>query len=376
MRLISIFVSIALCSFLVGIPAQLQGGLEEQLELPERPSLPSLFLFDIQPLQVEPLAEHLAQAGSNLDRLAPMVRARLVAVKGEAVRAPETARSVSDDPEDSMRLRARRYNLSYRAALGPGERLLEGGDFSGSYRPESGVLAEMSLEGDFADRLGVGIGDTLDFDVQGVRLRARVVNLREVQWNSFQPNFFVILQPGVLEEAPAVFLASVPRLSAQQRDSLRESLVRDFPNISVVDVSRAVRRILGLVERLHYAIASTALLSLLVGLLLVYIIARDRAWERRWETNLLKVLGADFPRIRRVMDLEVFMLTGCAAVAGSLGSVVAAAALSGIVFGIVFSVSWPPLLAVLFIPALCVLTARGAMRKILRERPLILLHAS
>lgn len=380
-RSVSVFVSIALCSFLVGIPAQLQGGLEGELEMPERSALPSLFLFDIQPEQVEPLTAQLARAGVRLDRLAPLVRARLLAVKGERVRGRSegggAAGSSRDDFEDLDRLRSRRYNLSYRGALGPGERLLEGRDFSGSYRPEGGGPAEMSLEGDFADRLGLGIGDTLDFDVQGVSVRGRVVNLREVQWNSFQPNFFVILQPGVLEAAPAVFLASVPRMSAERRDSLRETLVRDFPNVSVVDVSRAVRRILGLVAQFHYAIASTALLSLLVGLLLVYTIARDRARERRWETNLLKVLGADFSRIRRVMDLEVALLTGCSVAAGSLGSVLAAAALSENVFEFAFAVSWTPLLAaILLVPLVCVLSARGATRKVLRERPLLLLRAS
>ncbi len=235
----------------------------------------------------------------------------------------------------------------------------------------------MSLEADFADSLGLGIGDTLRFDVQGVPVLGKVVNLREVQWNSFQPNFFVIFQPGVLEAAPAVFLASLPRVSTQERDALRESLVRDFPNVSVVDVSRAVQRVLGLAERLHFAIASTAGLSLLVGLLLVYTIASARARDRRWETNLLKVLGADFSRIRRVMDLEVGLLAGCAVTAGSVGSVLGAAALSQSVFESPFLVSWWPLLgAILFAPMLCVLTARGATRKVLRERALVLLRAS
>ncbi|MGE4651045.1 MAG: FtsX-like permease family protein [Myxococcota bacterium] len=378
---VSVFVAIALCSFLVGIPAQLQGVLERQLEMPEQSKLPSLFLFDIQPDQVDSLIAHVARSGVPLERVSPMVRARLLAVKGEALQMKpgdgEPAGVAGDPSEERRRLRVRRYNLSYRPSMGSGERLLEGRDFDGSYRPGGGEPAEMSLEADFADSLGLGIGDTLRFDVQGVPVLGKVVNLREVQWNSFQPNFFVIFQPGVLEAAPAVFLASLPRVSTQERDALRESLVRDFPNVSVVDVSRAVRRILGLAEQLHFAIASTAGLSLLVGLLLVYTIASARARERRWETNLLKVLGADFPRIRRVMDLEVALLSGCAVTACSVGSVLGAAALSQGVFESAFVVSgWPVLGAILFVPMVCVLTARAATRKVLRERPLILLRAS
>ena len=94
--------------------------------------------------------------------------------------------------------------------------------------------------------------------MQGVPVEGEVVSLREVRWNSFQPNFFVVFQPGVLEDAPAVYLASVPQLPAEQRDALQASLQVAFPNVSSIDVTRAVQRMLGLIDQLQWALAGSA----------------------------------------------------------------------------------------------------------------------
>jgi putative ABC transport system permease protein len=212
--------------------------------------------------------------------------------------------------------------------------------------------------------------------VQGVPVEGRITSLREVRWNSFQPNFFVTFQPGVLEEAPKIFLASVPQLPAGEREALQGSIAEAFPNISAVDVTQAVQRLLGLLSQLHWAIASTALLSLFVGLVLVLAIARDQAHARRWETNLLKVLGADLRAIRTSLDVEFGALGLLAALAGALAGLLASALLARSVLHVDWSPALAPLAATaLAIPALCVATARAAARRALRERRLLLLQA-
>jgi putative ABC transport system permease protein len=254
--------------------------------------------------------------------------------------------------------------------------LIEGSDFSGPYSPAGREPAEMSLEVEFAERLGIGLGDTLSFDVQGVPVDGRVVSLREVRWTSFQPSFFVSFQPGVLEGAPAVFLATVPRLPAADREALQTSIVGAFPNVSAIDVSKAVRRILDLLDRLHWALTSTAALSLLVGLALIHAVVRDRARARRWEINLLKILGAELALIRRSVDLELGLVAGLAGLAGAAGAILAAAAITHAVFAAPFRISWEPVaFAVLVVPIVCVLTGRIATRAVLRERPLVLLQS-
>jgi putative ABC transport system permease protein len=375
---VSSFVAIALCALLIGIAPQLRGILDRDLTRPDAGDLPSLFLFDIQPEQVEPLSRHVASRGTSLQRVSPMVRARLDAIDGEAVASAEGDLPRAGD--EGGRLRTRRYNLTYRARLSASEVLREGREFSGAYDPGPGEVpapAELSLEQDFARRLGVGLGDTLRFDVQGVPVSGRVVNLREVRWNSFQPNFFVLFQTGVLEEAPQIFLASVPQLGAEAREALQASITAEFPNVSSVDVSRAMQRLLALLDQLQGALSSTAALSIFVGLLLVYAVARDQARSRRWETNLLKVLGADFTLIRRSLDLEFALLGLLGALAGGAISLLASAVLAKSVLEVEFTVSWGPLLATLLaIPLLCAVTGRIATRGVLRERPLALLQAA
>jgi putative ABC transport system permease protein len=371
------FLAIALSVLLLGIAPQLRGVLAAQMEAPETGSLPSLFLFDIQPEQRDPLANHVAEQGARLERVSPMVRARLDAIGGAPVtgEAPDEASAPGDDRGQG--LRTRRYNLTYRERLTASETLREGRDFEGSFDASADELPEISLELDFARRLGVVLGDTLAFDVQGVPVEGRVVNLREVRWNSFQPNFFVVFQPGVLEGAPKIFLASIPTLGVAEREALQASITAAFPNVSSVDVTRAVRRLLGLIRQLQWALSSTAALSLLVGLVLVFAVARDQARARRWETNLLKVLGADFRRIRSALDLEFGLLGLLGALAGSAASLFASFMLAHYLLDASFRVSLAPLLWVLCgIPVLCALTGRVATRRVLRERPLALLQAA
>jgi putative ABC transport system permease protein len=371
LRTVSGFVSLGLCALLVSLVPQLRSVLDRDLETPRGASLPSLFLFDIQPEQRDALAEYVAARGTSLQRLSPLVRARLDRIRGEPVAEPE------DDAGEARRLRSRRYNLTWRAGLSDSERMRAGREFSGAWDPRSGRPAELSLEIDFAERLGIGIGDTLAFDVQGVPVEGQVVSLREVRWNSFQPNFFVVFQPGVLEEAPAVYLASIPQLPSDQRDALQASLATAFPNVSSVDVTRAVERLLGLVDQLQWALAGSAALSLAVGWLLVTALARDAARERRWEINLLKVLGAELRDIRRCLDVEFVLLGGLAALAGTAASVAAAAVFAHWVIEVPWAPAIGPLAIPLFgIPALCVVCARVAARAVLRERPLVLLQAA
>lgn len=371
------FVAVALCALLLSLPPQLRSLLDERLRPPAAEDIPSLFLFDIQPEQAGPLRDHVARAGTELQRLAPMVRARLDAINGESIGVSADPRPVARVTalRDRQHLRGRRYNLTYQAELAATETLVEGRPFSGAYDLAGGALAEISMEIDFAKRLGVGLGDELRFDVQGVPVEGRIVNLRSVDWNSMQPNFFVSFQPGVLESAPAVFLASVPALPPAVRDRLQASVVEAFPNVSMIDVSRGVDRLLGLLDQLQWAITATAVTSLAVGLLLVFAIARDEAQVRRWDVNMLKVLGARHGLVRRSIDVE-FAVLGLGA--GLVGCAAGAAVCAVLAMG-PLDVAWSPpwkalVLVIASLPIISTLAARVAMRGVLAERPLALLR--
>lgn len=365
------FTALTLTALLLGLPPQLRALFLQQLEGPDAEEIPSLFLFDIQPEQAGPLGEHLAAAGTAWQRLAPMIRARMVAINDQAVGSErKVAVSSTAELRESARLSSRHYNLTYQDALHSTETLVAGRPFSGAWDEASGALPEISMEVDFARRLGLELGDRLRFDVQGVPVDGRIVNMRSVDWTSLQPNFFVSFQPGVLEAAPSVFLASVPALDAIAREGLQVSLVEAFPNVSMIDVTRGVERALGLLRQLRWAVAATAWTALAVGLLLVFAIARDEADERRWDLNLMKVLGARPSLLRTSVTVEFAAL---AAVAAALGCAVGAgvcAALASAVLDVAWTPAWAPLAAVLVVlPLLAALTARTAMGGVLRQRP-------
>jgi putative ABC transport system permease protein len=368
------FVAVAMCALLLSLPPQLRAVLDARLRPPAPDDIPSLFMFDIQPEQADRLAEHVTGAGSRLQRMAPMIRARLDAINGEPI-AVSGVTNTAADFRDQRRLRSRRYNLTYQSELASTERLVAGRPFSGVYAFDSGEPGEMSMEVDFARRLGVGLGDTLTFDIQGVPVEGRIVNLRAVDWNSMQPNFFVSFQPGVLEAAPAVFLASTPALPAEMRNRLQASIAEAFPNVSMIDVSRGVDRLLSLLDQLQWAITATALLSLIVGIVLVFAIARDEAQSRRWDFNMLKVLGADHGTVRRSIDTEFAVLGFGAASLGCATAVLVCAVLAARVLDAGWSPAWVPLLAiVLAIPLVSVGAGRLAMRGVLADRPLAFLR--
>ena len=179
--------------------------------------------------------------------------------------------------------RNRGFNLSYRKELSESERIVQGKEFSGVFDESKGDLAEISVEKRFAKRLGFKMGDVLKFDIESIPIEGKIVNIREVKWTSFQPNFFVQFQPGVLEMAPKTFIATIPSLPLEKKHHIQDRLVRELPNISMVDVSRIVKRINEIIEQMSWALTFMSILCLFSGFVVIFSIANHQARTRRWE---------------------------------------------------------------------------------------------
>jgi putative ABC transport system permease protein len=382
------FLALGLGTLLLNLIPQLRRTVEAEL----RPAadaaaeaLPSLFLFDIQEEQVEPLRAFAAGARVDLVHVSPLIRARLTSVNGAppASKRPVGAAATRDE-ENGERTRNRGFNLSYRAELASSETLLAGRPFAGVFVAGSGKTAEISLETRFAERLGVGLGDTLGFDVLGVNVEGRIVNLRAVRWTSFQPNFFVQFQPGVLDDAPKTFVAAIARGSVVDAESgavvrrkaaLQGALVRKFPNVSIIDVDAAVRRLLAIVEQIAAAITFMAVATVAAALAVLFAIANHQARARQRDIALLKVLGAGFPLVRRMVLAEFACLgAGASALGGAIGLVA-----SYVLATYIFKTRWQPALDVpLYVAAsmtaLATTTGLLAAARSLRARPISLLR--
>ena len=374
---ISCFLALALGTLLINLIPQIYQGLQEEVSRPDDFRIPSLFLFDIQPEQMEPLRKTLAAEKVNLNYLSPMVRARLEKVNGKSFDVNTEEVALTREQERQQNFRRHNLNLSYRTQLADSEQIVEGRPLASKFAWDSGKPAEVSLEVRYAERMGFKLGDLLTFNVQEVLVEAIVINLRRVQWNSFQPNFFILFQPGVLEDAPGTFLGSIGGLDASRRLNVQNRIVSDYPNVSVIDVTRMVGRVLKISDQMVLALRLMAYLSILAGLVVVFSIARHEVEGRLWELNLLKVLGARFSDIQKMIQIEFAVLGIFAGLFGVAFSLIMSYGISWWFFENLWKWTWQTSLgSIIGVTALSVGVAWLATQRTLRSSPLTLLRSS
>ncbi len=232
---LSCFVTIAMGAFLISLIPQVQKGLQNEIVRPEGLKIPVFFLVDIQDEQKMPFMEFIRHQDAELANLSPMVRGRILTKNLE----PFHGDNSSSGSRPRGRGRRLEFNFSYRQDLDVSETIVQGSPLSKiPWEFESQTPFEISVEHSFARRYDLEIGDLLGFEIQGIPLQGRVKNLRKVRWNSFQPNFFLLFQDGVLNTAPKTFLAAVSRVPPAKRQDLKNKIVDTFPNVSVIDVTQ------------------------------------------------------------------------------------------------------------------------------------------
>lgn len=311
---LSLFFALSLSTLLLHLIPQLEGNLKREFLAPEGVGLPSLFLFDIQEEQKGPFEEMVQKEGASVRLMSPMVRARLTKVRGEPYRRGNDDQvDQTREEQEETRVRNRGLNLSYRSHLDASETIIDGRPFDGSYQEGKGPV-EVSLEKRWAQRIGAGVGDPLTFEVFGMEIEGVVVNIRHVRWTSFVPNFFVVLQPGVLEDAPKTYLAALNEMDKAKKDSFQAQLFKGFANVSAIDVSQIIDRMLSIMGQMALALKIMSVLSLVVGLLVLYSLVNHQMRERARDLVLLKVLGGSSRLIKASVRWQLFMLSGFSAV--------------------------------------------------------------
>src|SRR5690606_23571716 len=164
----------------------------------------NLVLWDVQDDQEEGVRALIAGQGLPVLQRAPIIPMRVAAINGEDVQLWTEADSLDRYPEEASRWAVRReYRSTYRDTMVASERLVAG-VWGGAGR--GGGVEPVSLEEDIASELGVEIGDTITWDVQGVRIPTVVGSLRAVDWARFEPNFFAVFPASALESAPKTWV--------------------------------------------------------------------------------------------------------------------------------------------------------------------------
>lgn len=367
----AVFAALATALLLVNLIPQVEKGLASEIGQPEGMERPELFLLDIQEEQRQPLGDFFAKEQVLLSPLAPMVQGRITSINS----IPFARWREQHGNGDARGLRRTEFNFSSRPRLDPSESVVQGPPLPNiAWSADSGQPFAISMEREFSDRLQVGIGDRMVIDILGIELEGRVMNLRKVRWNSFQPNFFMLLQPGVLDDAPKTYLASVSRVGEEEKQALINRLVSAFANISVIDVTGTVERLSALTVQLSQSLRFMAGIALATGLVTVVAIARQEALRREREINLLRVLGASIGRIRILVMLEFALLGVAAALVAILLSVFCSLGLSWLMFDRLWQFEWRSSLLLLVAATLiCALTALLAADSVIRRRPVALL---
>jgi putative ABC transport system permease protein len=273
------------------------------------PDAPNHFLINIPPDETAALVEFLRAHGVATPRLAPWVRARLTQVNG---------RPASELPLRSDRARAfveREQNLSWSRELPADNRVVQGE----WWRDPDPARPLVSLAEDFADALGLKVGDRLGFDVAGEPVVATVASIRQVRWDGFRPNFFLVFAPGVLDTATGTYMTSV-HLSAAQRPALAV-LVRRFPSVTVFDVETILGQVRQVMDRAALAVQYVFAFTLVAGVVVLLAAIQATRDERRYESALLRALGASRGTVLRGVVAEFVAL-------GLLAGILAATAAS------------------------------------------------
>jgi putative ABC transport system permease protein len=324
-----LILAIGFGTFLLSTLFLVHHNLLRQLSSSGGSGRPNLVLFDIQPDQMSTVAGELRAARLPLVGPTSIVPMRIASIKGREVSALLSSRrgDTLDEPSAGWALR-REYRSTYRDTLVPSERVVRGSWFSsGAHKP-----ALISVEQDLAEELGVSVGDQIVWDVQGVSLPSRIASIRSVDWARFEPNFFVVFAPGVLERAPQslVVLTRIP--DAALRGSFQRRISERLPNVSALDLSILQDSLERLVNRVALAIRFMALFSVGVGVLVLVGALATSRFQRIREGALLRTLGATRAQIIRVVLAEYLSLGVLAAVTGIGLAALASWALARFVF--------------------------------------------
>jgi len=240
---------------------------------------PNHFLINIQPAERDDIAGVFARNDLASPDFVPMVRARMKTINGEDVKTR------SYPIEDGKWMANREQNLTWAENLSSSNELVAGEWWPNSYDGPPLV----SLEQEAAEELGVGIGDTLSFTIAGQELDAEVASLRLVNWDSFQPNFFMVISPGALDDYPATFISGT-RIPENNNEVLLE-LVRSHPTVSVIDIESILVQIKGIIDKASLAVQAVFVFTLAAGIAVLFAAVQATIDERRFESAMLRALG-------------------------------------------------------------------------------------
>jgi putative ABC transport system permease protein len=334
----AVMLALGFGAFLLSTLYLVQVNVLRQLDIGADATRANLLLFDIQRDQVAGIDSLVRAAGAPVLQTVPVIPMRIAAVNGVA---PD------DIPREERSWAHRReYRSSYRDTVTTSETILAGEWFTPGDSLEAQGVYEVSLDQEIASDLGVGLGDRIRWDVQGVPIETRITSLREVNFARFEPNFFAVFEEAALEDAPATFVVLTGLDSSASRARLQRAVVDRFANVTAIDLAMIQNTVGTVLSRVSVAVRFMAVFSLATGVIvLLGAIAASRR-QRIREGVLLKTLGATRGQLRRIMIAEYAVLGALGSLTGMVLSIGGGWALTRFVFDMPFVLATGPLLVI------------------------------
>jgi putative ABC transport system permease protein len=310
------------------------------------PDAPNRFLVNIRSDQIASLERFLAEHGLVAPKLYPMVRARLTAVNGKPVSADDYI------DERARRLINREFNLSWTDTMQPDNRIVDGQWFGNNDHGK----ALISVERGIAETLEMSVGDVLNYNIAGTELEVKIASLREVQWDSFRVNFFVLAPPGILESHPASWVTSfhLPR----EKSATLDNLVREFSNLIVIDVEAVLGQIVRMMDQVVRAVEFVFAFSLAAGVLVLLAAIASTHDERRLDAAVMRTLGATSRQLRILQVTEFIFIGSLAGLFSALGATLVGWVLAHNVLNVPYQIS-PTVWVIGLIAGAATVTAAG-----------------
>jgi putative ABC transport system permease protein len=372
-----IMVAIGIGVMVIVTVSLVEQALLSQIQEKRPADAPTFFFIDIQADQAKAFVSLVdRETGRARPELTPLVRSRLHSIDGHVVMAEERlekddTRTEGKEARGKQWYFTREYVLTFLDQLPKDNELVKGEWWKPGQTFSTPLV---SVEEDAATHLGLVIGSIVEFDIQGATVSATVSSIRKVEWGNFSTNFYMILSPGALGEAPFTYVATV-RVSPEKEVPLQQAVVASFPNISAIHIGDVLDGFARVLDRLSLAIRAVALFCVVAGGLVMAAALAATRYRRLYESVILKALGATRGLIARAFAIEYVVLGAVAGLIGLILGSVLSWALLRFLFDLPWSV-YPRVLGLglLLTMLMTLIVGFASTYRILGQRPLAVLR--
>jgi putative ABC transport system permease protein len=270
---------------------------------------PNYFLFNIQQYNLDPISNYFKDQGNVVPDFTPLIRGRLLSA----------ARPGSEDINFDN-LMEREANLTWQNQLPLSNSLVEG-----EWWTNGNEVAEVSIDREIAESMNLKIGDELTFSAGGKTFSVTVSSFREIEWQSFSPNFFFILSPAAGRELPNSYITSIKLENSQK---FMNNFTNRFPTITSVNLEAIIEQGKSSLASASLAVQYIFFLTFIAGILALIASVYSNRDQRTKETAIMHAIGASRALIFKSAASEFLILGLLSATTAIIFSI----ALSSVIF--------------------------------------------